>query len=218
VIPASLRDEIERNGYWLGRAPSTASLTATAAALGEPVSVRSGSDIVHDLRPLAPEHAPKKSLSAVHGEGAFPFHTDGAHHRTPPRWVVMRCVAPGNGDRPTLLLDATQLKLTTAEWRLLERSVWWVSSGGRSFPVSIVQSNDFGRTFRYDAGCMKPAARGFQESRRVLEEAIGDTSSTAIAWDANDLLIFDNWRMLHSRAAGQSDDRGVRHLQRVLVR
>ena len=217
-ITASVRDHLARHGYWRGCAPSTSALTAAAATLGQPVPARSGGEIVHDLTPLAAEHARAKSLSAVHGAAAFPFHTDGAHHRIPPRWVVMRCAAPGNGDRSTLLLDATQFELTGAEWRLLERAVWWARSGGRSFPVPVVRSTERGRTFRYDPGCMSPAAPAFDESRRVLEQAITHTAHTAIAWKADDLLIFDNWRMLHSRAASQSDDRGVRHLQRVLVR
>jgi hypothetical protein len=130
----------------------------------------------------------------------------------------MRCVHPGNGDRPTLLLDATQLELTSSEWRSLERSVWWVTSGGRSFPASIVQSHDGHRSLRYDTGCMKPAATVFVESQHVFEEAIEMASPVAVGWEPDDLLILDNRRVLHARAAGSDDDRGVRHLQRVLVR
>jgi len=130
----------------------------------------------------------------------------------------MRCVHPGSGDRPTLLLDATQLELTSSEWRSLERAVWWVNSGGRSFPASIVQSHDDRKSVRYDTGCMKPAAAVFMESRQVLEEAIEMASPVAVVWEPDDLLIFDNRRVLHARAVGSDADRGVRHLQRVLVR
>lgn len=216
--PADIREQLARLGYWRGYASSVEAMTTAAALLGAPVAARSGSAIVHDLKPSAPEEAHTKSLSALHGVAAFPFHTDGAHHRTPPRWVVMRCVNPGNSDRATLLLDSAELGLRDDVWRLLERAVWWVSSGGRAFPASIVRSNPTGRTIRYDAGCMKPAAAGFVESQCVFESALESASPTPVSWKANDLLIFDNWRMLHARAVGPTDDRGMRHLQRVLVR
>jgi alpha-ketoglutarate-dependent taurine dioxygenase len=190
---------------------------AFAAELGEPVPTRSGGPVVDELSPVDPSAARKRSLSAVHGVGAFPFHTDGAHHRLPPRWVVMRCAEPG-GDRPTLLVDGAQLPLHRRHWRTVERAVWWVHSGMRSFPASIVGRSPRGRFLRYDRGCMAPAHPVFAEAAHMLEAAIGATTHLPLSWKVNDVVVFDNWRVLHARGSTSLPDTSVRLLERILVR
>jgi alpha-ketoglutarate-dependent taurine dioxygenase len=39
-----------------------------------------------------------------------------------------------------------------------------------------------------------------------------------VKWQRGDVLVVDNWRMLHARAPGGSDDAGIRRLERILVR
>jgi alpha-ketoglutarate-dependent taurine dioxygenase len=210
-------EQLLRDGLWTGRVASEEELAAIAGGLGEPIPARSTAPVVQDLMPLEVVSAPKKSLSALHGVGSFPFHTDGAHHRQPPRWVVMRCVDPGPANRPTLLVDGAQLPLTSRQWREVERAVWWVRSGGRSFPASIVKRKE-GALFRYDRGCMTAAHRAFGAAGDLLEAAIEASDHVCLSWRPHDVIVFDNWRMLHARGTACGSDTGVRRLQRILVR
>ena len=210
--------QLRRDGFWIGRVAGEAELTAIAAGLGEPVPARSTAPVLQDLVPLEAAGAPKKSLSSLHGEGSFPFHTDGAHHRRPPRWVVMRCIDPGQGNRPTLLADGARLPLTARQSREIERAVWWVRSGGRSFPASIVKRTGEVTVIRYDRGCMAAANPAFAAAGDLFDAAIEASDHVRLSWQADDAVVFDNWRMLHARGTASGPDTGVRRLQRILVR
>ena len=58
--------------------------------VGHPYS--SGDTSVATLEPQDRHDAHPSSLSAIHGRGAFPLHTDGAHHPVPPDLVLMESV------------------------------------------------------------------------------------------------------------------------------
>lgn len=209
--------QLSKDGFWVGIARDEEELLYSAARLGAPVPVRPGGPVLQELTPVAAESAPASSLSSAHGLGAFPFHTDAAHHRRPPRWVVMRCVAPGTEGRPTLLCDASRLPFAERHWRALERAVWWVRSGGRGFPASVVKRELNRMTVRYDPGCMTPADPAFIPAGEFLEQALREAAHVLLQWQRNDLVIIDNWRMLHARAAAEGRDAGSRRLQRILV-
>lgn len=193
-------------------------LLRIAAELGEPVPASPSRPVLQELTPLAAGDAPPRSLSAVHGVGSFPFHTDAAHHRQPPRWVVMHCIDPGPAHRPTLLADAARLSLTDRQWRALERAVCWVRSGGRGFLAAIVGHRDGRTMIRYDGGCMAPADPSFAGAAELFRDAVSAAPHVRLEWQRDDLVIFDNWRILHARGGASRADSGVRCLQRVLVR
>lgn len=209
--------QLLKDGFLLGTARDEDELLKVAVSLGTPVPARPGGPIVQELTPLAATEAPSNSLSAAHGVGAFPFHTDAAHHRRPPRWVVMRCEELGSEGRPTLLCDASGLSFAERQWRALERAVWWVRSGGRGFPASIVTRRE-GMIVRYDRGCMTPADPAFICAGELFEQALRQVAHLRLEWQRDDVVIFDNWRMLHARGDGDGRDAGLRRLQRILVR
>jgi len=64
---------------------------------------------------------------------------------------------------------------------------------------------------------MAPAHDGFGLSRRIVQEAIEDADVHAIDWQPDQILILDNWRVLHARGSADSDDADTRVLERVLV-
>jgi alpha-ketoglutarate-dependent taurine dioxygenase len=205
------------DGFWVGVARDEDELLRAATRLGAPVPVRPGGPVLQELTPIKAEDAPPHSLSSAHGVGAFPFHTDAAHHRRPPRWVVLRCADPGAENRSTLLADALRLAFAERQWRALERTVWWVRSGGRGFPASIVKRARDGIRIRYDRGCMTPADLAFTLAGEFFEQALRQISHVRLEWQRNDMVIIDNWRMLHARAAAEGLDAGSRRLQRILV-
>jgi hypothetical protein len=130
----------------------------------------------------------------------------------------MRCRDPGPSRRPTLLADTARLSLTDSQWRTLERAVCWVRSGGRGFLAPIVSHRCDGTTIRYDGGCMTPADPSFAEAVELFEHSVNAAPHVRLEWQRNDVVIFDNWRILHARGDADGGDSGVRCLQRVLVR
>ena len=177
--------------------------------------VRPRGPLLHALTPTTSSDAPPRSLSAKHGLGAFPLHTDAAHHRIPPRWMLLRCAQPGAEPRPTVLVDSRALGWQDRERREFERIVWRIRNGRGSFLASAVLRDGVG--LRYDADCMAAAAPSFGAAAVHFGEKLKDAARTSIRWEPGLALLVDNWRVLHGRAVGTGDDAGIRRLDRVLV-
>jgi hypothetical protein len=216
---------LSRDGHCLRTVRSTSDLVELAKSLGEPRPVRSHGPIVHDLYPLSSAKAAPRTLSALHGLGPFPLHTDAAHHRRPPRWLVMRCIAPGRGDTPTRLADSRDLEFSRHQRRELARAVWRVRNGFRSFLASAVLGTDRcegGKShgalhLRYDAGCMTIADRAFAATATLLFRMLADLPEIDVHWEPNVAIVIDNWRTLHGRVAVEAGVADERRLQRVLI-
>src|SRR5262245_32192863 len=98
----SIKDDVTRNGYAFVRHWCTESrTTAIADMLGKPLTPREGCLVQH-LIPRA--SSTPNTYSGIYGLDRFPFHTDLAHWRMPPRYLLLRCVV-GYADVPTLLVD-----------------------------------------------------------------------------------------------------------------
>lgn len=143
------------------------------------------------LRPTRPHDAHPRSLSARYGLNAQPLHTDGAHHRQPPRFVVLSATAPSA--TATLLWQPP----ATPDWNaLLQHGLFTVSSGPTRFLSTACTSH----RLRYDPGCMTAA----DTPARHLQARLAAASADAIEhrWtDPDTVLVIDNWRTLHARAA-----------------
>jgi hypothetical protein len=110
---------------------SDGDLLDLAKQLGTPVASRRGGEAVESLRPRPAEAAPRRSLSAAHGLGNFPLHTDGAHHAVPPRYTVLRANAPSRC--ATTISDMVKIAWRPSDREILSRGVFAVSGGGRGF-------------------------------------------------------------------------------------
>jgi L-asparagine oxygenase len=212
------RQTLEDDGYLFFAAASSEELMAIALDLGEPVPVRPLGPLLQKLTPVPADEAHPRSLSRIHGAGAFPFHTDAAHHRHPPRWVLMRCRSPGPDGRPTLLIDTKGLNFAEGDAKLVRRAVWSVTGGPTTFLASAVSARDGQDAWRYDLGCMSVAAEAFAGVDEVIADALDSADQVPIVWESDAVVIVDNWRMLHARAAVQGDDVRRRWLERVLVK
>ena len=211
-----LRSRVNRVGFHLFHWDNQAPLSALALKLGHPVPSVPGRPAVDLLVPKDKESSSTKSLSSIHGTDAFPFHTETAHWREPVDWVILKCVNPGAGHRPTLLIDAWDLTLEDDEITRLTRSLMVVKNGSKSFlaPLATRQSDRI--SFRYDPGCMKPASISDMVTLDILKQGLTDAAQTAVAWQEGQYLILDNRRMLHSRAGSPVADPD-RNLERVYV-
>lgn len=189
------------------------SMLSLAERLGSPIYSRRGGSLVDRLRPIQAEHARVASLSRYHGKGRFPFHTDTAHWLTPARYLILGCLQPGSSGRATLLTRFSDLNIDAQEASVLAEGVFLVKNGRSSWYANIV--NETHEFVRFDPGCMKPATAKGGMAADVLNERLEAVRPIRIAWAEGDVLIVDNWKVLHGREGAEDDE--DRTLLRVLV-
>lgn len=213
---SELHLNIERDGFHLFDWPREVPLESLAANLGTPVPSFPGRSTVDMLVPKAREDSSPGTLSFMHGADAFPFHTETAHWRNPVDLVVFRCIYPGAGNRPTLLVDGWALHLSKSEIKQLEQSLMVVKNGSKSFLAPLVTRGGEGPSFRHDPGCMRPASQIDKATLGILEDALANGPQVTVQWEAGHCLVFDNHRFLHSRGVSSIAD-SDRQLERVYV-
>jgi hypothetical protein len=204
-----LKSTVTAMGQDIGSAPEH-----IAKLLGDSIAGRDGQK-VEPLTPTKPALANVKSLSAVHGLGSFPMHTDGAHRLRPPRFVVLVCASPGKSPVATTLVRFGDLQISASEQARLEAAPFLVRNGRRSFYSTIYSRS---RSFiRYDAGCMVPQDSESEASVKLIAHRASEVGFTLVHWRTEDVLVIDNWNVLHGRGLGVSDASPDRKLLRVSV-
>jgi len=208
-------NDLHEHGWFLTETFEDEDMLQLARSLGIPLPSRPASPLIDPLRPVSRSQAHPFSLSAQHGAGAFPLHTDTAHWRTPARYVLLRAVGVHNDSRATLLLDSRSLPLEAADHCLLKRAVFAVRNGRSSFFSTILPEDE--RFLRFDRGCMSPRTPSARHALCIIAAAEASCSPVEINWAANRTLVLDNWRLLHGRCDGGRPNKDDRLLQRVLV-
>lgn len=147
------------------------------------------------------------SLSASHGLGVFPPHTDGATDSTPPAYVALWSAATSGA--ATLLYDGHDPALDVPVFS----RTWLVDTGRRHFyVVPRTRLNDRIR-WRFNPDCMRPADG--QEAAAAVAQ-FQDVARTRVEWRPNAAVIFDNSRVVHGREGVDLSD-GDRELMRISV-
>lgn len=190
-------------------------LLSLAVGLGTPTATRTGGCLCDTLLPTAGDAAKSRSLSKTHALGEFPLHIDTAHWLTPCRYVILACVSPGGGSRPTLLLDARRLPLNESQISLLHSTPLRVTNGRNSFFSTILSKT---RPFvRFDPGCMTATTPDGGKALAVLERQNWPDYIETVQWKTGTVLVIDNWRMLHGRGHADCPD-SDRKLLRISIR
>ena len=215
MIEASL-SVLERDGYHLFHCDEDASLEELALRLGRPTASVPGRPPVDVLVPRTQEDSQPGTLSYLNGAGAFPFHTETAHWRTPVDLVILKCVEPGAGNRSTLLADGWNLGLDSNKVTQLTRTLMVVRNGRKSFLASLATQEDNRLSFRYDPGCMRPTSTDDAIMLDTLQASLLYAEQIRIVWKRGQCVIFDNRRMLHSRDESPIPDHD-RRLERIYV-
>lgn len=195
--------------FTLPRATALGRFESLLTSVGTLRARRIGSPAAEELRPRVESEAPPRSLSRQFGLGTFPPHVDGAHHRIPPRLLVMWC-AEDQQRRPTLLHSWEPVAARIPKPDRLHREVYHVRTGRHSFADSMTAP---GRPFvRFDPGCMIPGTR---EAACLMDDVIAELNvdRQSVEWSAGTGVVVDNWRVLHSR--GRPDAEGSRRLFRA---
>jgi hypothetical protein len=194
-------------------------LTSLAVQIGTPVPSGRNRPLVDSLAPRPREESRPRSLSGAFGMGSFPWHSEAAHWKVPPRYFLLRAVRLGVGDRPTLLLDRTELCLSAAQWQTASAAVWY-TAGGRGVWLTPLLNKTLvpgEEIFRYDMAALEPASRTAGRVGEFLQRAICEAPNMSIQWKLGQAMLVDNWRMLHARGESAVPDRD-RLLERVLIR
>lgn len=195
----SIKDAVATQGYACVRdyKPGAESFLV-AEALGKTITPWANRR-VQQLIPSA-VGAPN-TYSGIYGLQQFPFHTDLAHWRFPPRYLLLRCIA-GYADIPTQLVDGRALtKVITFD--ILTRAVFRPRRPreGAISLLRLCEPIEDDHLLRWDEVFLQPASRIGEIAARQIREQLNEIAFLSIPLvQAGDTLLIDNWRMLHARA------------------
>ena len=178
----------------------------------ELVPTRPGDPLIAELVPRSREAGRKRSLSALHGRDSFPLHTDGAHIRRAPDYILLEHATSGSSGTNTLLHRIDAMKLSPSLLGDIDHGVFLAANGRASF---LVHARDKAGRVRFDPGCMRPLD---DRARRVASHFLS-VAATAVrhSWSyRGELLVIDNTAVLHGRSSAPADDGRV--LRQLLIR
>jgi len=171
--------------------------------------------LIQTLQPRT-EAAPN-TYSGNFGLGSFPMHTDLAHWKSPPRYLLLRCLK-GYQDVPTLLLDGRDM-IASVSRNLLSRAIFKPRRprDGKLTLVRLLDQSGDREVLRWDEIFLQPASRvGERVDVQVRGWLSTATPFRLALFRPGDTLIVDNWRMLHARSPIPTD-REDRAIQRVYL-
>ena len=209
---ADLVTGAQRDG-WIAATGDIETIRRQAAAHGwSEIPIRRGDQPVSVLKPVQPDSAHPRSLSAQYGLGDQPLHTDGAHMARPPDIVVL--VVSGPSQTPTRLwaYDRMTRRREDPPRTAFSHGMFLVHTGRDSFYAPVLA----GGRWRYDPGCMTPC----DARARQVDDYLAAQLASAWTWQwtqAGQLLVIDNRSVLHARAAVAVGDED-RELTRVAFR
>ena len=207
--------QLEAQGYHLAYGVCPEVLLEFIAPLGTILVDPRSPTPVREIRPQTMADAKANTLSSRYGLGAFPFHTDSAHWNIPARYLVLHCVQPGSGERPTLIQDSLGWTEGDDLKNAAIREVW---KSGHARPqlctAGIMIKDRF--AVRFDEGCMTPMTAAASRLRTKIRDYIDSSPIINVIWAPRTVLILDNHRMLHARGAASRPDPD-RVLSRILV-
>ncbi len=180
---------------------------------------------------LVGDMVPEPGMDGIYHSGnrkALVPHTEGYDlNDLPPRYLALWCVVPPSGeDGETTLFDGYKLLggLSGADRKHLETETytWSLAAGLRSQGMSyqaqhpVVESVDGIVLLRFSYNNLQ-RPDGDDVAAAFLEQGKQrfDDEHVNVRYHPNDLLHWDNWRMLHARNAF---DDPRRHLKRVQLR
>lgn len=194
-----ITDSITRNGYAFVHEYSSGTDTySIASSLGYPMVSWKGR-LVQKLVPRAT--STPNTYSGLFGYNRFPLHTDLAHWRLPPRYILLRCLR-GYTDVPTLLLDGWALaeRITL---NILARAIFKPRrpKDGAIILLRLCETIDDGHRLRWDPVFLKPASKIGHIANEKIRNYLTLSQPLSISLASQgDTLLIDNWRMLHARS------------------
>jgi len=188
-------------------------IVAVAQDLGAIVARRPDKPI-DTILPSGPGTARQSTLSHQYGLGALPLHSDTAHWTVPCRYIVLACAEIGTVNTPTLLVNADDPSFSPDERLLLRSSTFLIKNGRKSFYSSLIDRKQ--RFTRFCPACMTPLTDSGMTAMNLYSMERQRDRVVTHRWEERNVLIIDNWRMLHGRGNETPAD-PLRRLLRVYV-
>jgi len=177
-------EDIKRFGFSYIKSFPEIELKNLAFELGIPILNKRDKSIIKEIRPESIEGANPNTLSSRYGMSGFPYHTETAFRRIPIRYLILYCENPGNGNRPTLLLDSLNFKFTAEEITILQSEVWKVTQILKPFLTTVLTINGQNKFIRFDMDCMLPATAKKNMSKTIIDRHVESSESINIYWEA----------------------------------
>lgn len=214
-MSGGLRSMVSRQGFaLLPKVERHYGVLEAFAQIGDVVAV--GGESTQQLRPKLREDAPCNIYSGNYGLGEFPLHSDLAHWYIPPRYFALHCVEGAEGV-DTLLIDTALLS------KALGRSVLRRTLAHPRRPLSgklpvlrlLEEPENRGAFIRWDSLFIKPATDGSAQTFKAIHAFLAEAPVSRLSLlTPGDMLVIDNWRMLHGRSAVTSSGLN-RHIVRA---
>lgn len=210
-----IKAAIARDGYaFLEEHCPEANAIVIAERVGKPLTPWTDR-LVQELIPRA--NATPNTYSGIYGLQRFPFHTDLAHWRLPPRYLLLRCVT-GYTDVPTLLVDGRAL-VDALTLDILTRAIFKPRRPREGvLPLMrLCEPLEDGYRLRWDEVFLKPASKLGNVADQKIREWLAEFTPLSIPLaKGGDTLLIDNWRMLHARSP-IPEGRERRKIERVYL-
>jgi L-asparagine oxygenase len=161
-----------------------------------------GVPVVQRIVPRQQADAPTNLYSGNYGLQEFPLHTDLAHWYIPPRYLFLRCMIAAPHVLTTLVDFSAALagipETTIIRAQVLPRR----KVDGKRHLLRILQEMEGKRLFRWDSLFIIPANHEAEEINDHITNLQVKLMTKKICFTyPGDMLIVDNWRMLHGRSS-----------------
>lgn len=204
---------IEKGWCLIDYGNSDEELIYLAKALGE--IALDNSDVIHILRPKEKKSGIKDSFSYKYGLEQFPYHTDTAFWSIPTKYFIL--ASERESKCSTYLIDFSQLigSVSQSELKIFQKSVFILKTPSQTKFVSLLSNNDSKLNLRYDPNIMSAFNKYAKDAVGILDDFLNKSKPIEVEWTGSNVLVVDNWRMLHSR--GECIDEKERTLKRIYV-
>ena len=179
---------------------------------------------VHPVSAVTEVREVEESPCATLRAGPVPFHTDGMYLHYPPRYVVLLCEQPSNYAGETLLVrgDTCLSHLEDKLRRRLKAEKLWIRTGAfRSAKHLVCRHPDddaevlvfFDPALDVNGALQTAEGSSADDVILAVRTAVANTAPDRHSWRRGDVLVLDNYRVLH----GRTPYRGSRVLLRLTV-
>jgi len=178
-------------------------------SFGRLIKSRTNGEYLDILSPKISETVKKLSLSKIYGIDRFPFHTDCAYLKTPPKYILLRYIGDLDNPTPTEIKHLNIKKLSFKEKEFLNNTIWTVKGLEGNFYSKIYDKG----ILRYDENIMNLCS----PIENLIDQILDKLETEIIHWDKNKTIIIDNWASFHSRPIVANNEINNRILQRLNI-
>ncbi|MBX7227025.1 MAG: TauD/TfdA family dioxygenase [Chitinophagales bacterium] len=210
----SLTDQEQKSWTVINQETNDKFLTLLANELGDIIADDNGNKIQH-LRPKLTGQGIKDTFSYKYGLDEFPYHTDTAFWAKPAKLILMTTELPSSCN--TLLIDIKGFlnSLTESELVVFQNSVFTLKTPSQIKFVSVLQREKEDFIFRYDPNIMTPFNSNAKKCDDIIKEYIEDSKAIEIQWTGKNILVLNNWRMVHKRSECKNEPKRI--LKRIYI-